>query len=633
MAAGTPAPRFLSDPRFLLPIGVGTTGCLPGRSSLRTVRAVFPHTALRSVVLPPRGLTSRCMGCNYGEQPLLGKEGIRPALMVLAPAATTTLGTAAKDAAKPHPDPLVQRTKRGVMTVFEVHKPARKGPVDSRNDYRKAKAVGALRFAANGILQLLQAFGTGPTIAALKVVPKKVETTTTRSIDNVRLLRMEGQSRRLGPALDQTESGLRFGLAAAQNHKVVSIAYHGQTRASHQMIQGIEIDIRQQWTYDRTLRGAKLGGPALSSVQDLLLKKALNKAEDTLIANLQGDTAEQLIVPYRVEVGFEVGIHHVREALSQECTDATKRVLTASPRSETVTMFGKIPLEDRFKDLAQRGLHDSISYRGNPQWTALFLAGFGYPHASDGLWPVGAGPEFRCKLFEVTLKLRLEVPDRHMIHPRTPTVGLHTRKGRPKIRRSMDLVHQAVPRTSFHPVFQGCQHAVCPDCGFDPGPAVPYRSGPSSPEGHCSRFVFPLSVHHASTFLPPFAPRPLRRFSATMEALTPVRVSIPHRSPRLTYSTVLTIPSPTTWCPPVAALHPLRCSQRDRSPISRPFAFCISAGHRQNRSRLRTWLAGSPRSPCRNGFVNLRTGRSPPVALHPASQRRSYRRLQAVALT
>ncbi len=136
-----------------------------------------------------------------------------------------------------------------------------------------------------------------------------------------------------------------------------------------------------------------------------------------------------------------------------------------------------------------------------------------------------------------------------MIHPRTSTVALHTRKGRPKIRRSMDLVHQAVPRTSFHPVFQGCQHAVCPDCGFDPGPAVPYSSGPSSPEGHCGRFVFPSSVHHASTFLPPFAPRPLRRFSATMEALTPVRVSLPHRSPRLTYSTVRTIPSPTTLFP------------------------------------------------------------------------------------
>ncbi|MBM4329432.1 MAG: hypothetical protein FJ118_19985, partial [Deltaproteobacteria bacterium] len=46
-------------------------------------------------------------------------------------------------------------------------------------------------------------------------------------------------------------------------------------------------------------------------------------------------------------------------------------------------------------------------------------------------------------------------------------------------------------------------------------------------------------------------------------------------------------------------------------------------------SRLRHQLADSPKPPGRNGFVNLRTGRSPPVALHPALRRRSDSRLQA----
>ena len=36
---------------------VGRAGCVPSPSPLRTVRAVLPHTALRSVVLPQRGLT------------------------------------------------------------------------------------------------------------------------------------------------------------------------------------------------------------------------------------------------------------------------------------------------------------------------------------------------------------------------------------------------------------------------------------------------------------------------------------------------------------------------------------------------------------------------------------------------
>ena len=47
------------------------------------------------------------------------------------------------------------------------------------------------------------------------------------------------------------------------------------------------------------------------------------------------------------------------------------------------------------------------------------------------------------------------------------------------------------------------------------------------------------------------------------------------------------------------------------------------------RFRLRHRYAGSPITPGRIEFVNLRTGRSPPAALHPASRRRSCSRLQA----
>ena len=47
------------------------------------------------------------------------------------------------------------------------------------------------------------------------------------------------------------------------------------------------------------------------------------------------------------------------------------------------------------------------------------------------------------------------------------------------------------------------------------------------------------------------------------------------------------------------------------------------------RSRLRHWLAGSPIAPGRIEFLNVRTGRSPPAALHLASRRRSCSRLQA----
>jgi hypothetical protein len=158
------------------------------------------------------------------------------------------------------------------------------------------------------------------------------------------------------------------------------------------------------------------------------------------------------------------------------------------------------------------------------------------------------------------------------------------------------------------------------------------------------RCVFRVPGCSAPTSLPPFAPRPLRRFNAPMEALTPVRCHdserlakwtfLPnpsHRPPCFTHSTVLTIPSPTTLCSPVAAFSPatLFVSATGLRSLYRILAIHSSQAP-GDRSRLRRRIAGSPKTPGRSGFVILRTGRSPPVALHPASWRRSYSRLSRV---
>ncbi len=51
-----------------------------------------------------------------------------------------------------------------------------------------------------------------------------------------------------------------------------------------------------------------------------------------------------------------------------------------------------------------------------------------------------------------------------------------------------------------------------------------------SPEsGHSRRLLFHWSIHPASTFLRPLAPRPLRRFVATTDALTPAPAALRRR--------------------------------------------------------------------------------------------------------
>ena len=91
-----------------------------------------------------------------------------------------------------------------------------------------------------------------------------------------------------------------------------------------------------------------------------------------------------------------------------------------------------------------------------------------------------------------------------------------------------------------------------------------------------------------------------------MKALTPARSHPDRQVSPLTPPCRPDIPSSTTWLSHgrfVSRLSAVGCS------------------------RLRHPRAGSPRAFRRNRFVILRTVGSPPVALHPASRRRSYLRL------
>src|SRR5581483_10137038 len=71
----SPSSPFPVIPRS--PIGVGKA-CLP---ALRTVRAVFPHTALQLLV-SSSGVSRLLEGGAKGEQPMSSEEGIGPALVI-----------------------------------------------------------------------------------------------------------------------------------------------------------------------------------------------------------------------------------------------------------------------------------------------------------------------------------------------------------------------------------------------------------------------------------------------------------------------------------------------------------------------------------------------------------------------
>jgi hypothetical protein len=86
------------------------------------------------------------------------------------------------------------------------------------------------------------------------------------------------------------------------------------------------------------------------------------------------------------------------------------------------------------------------------------------------------------------------------------------------------------PNSSFHPLFEGLQHTISPYRTFHPVPfsGLDFSRLLSPYLRHSRRGYFVWHVHPVSTFLHPFAPRTLLRFSALTDALTPAR-SASHR--------------------------------------------------------------------------------------------------------
>jgi len=152
-------------------------------------------------------------------------------------------------------------------------------------------------------------------------------------------------------------------------------------------------------------------------------------------------------------------------------------------------------------------------------------------------------------------------------------------------------------------------------------------SSVDSPEGTTTGLVRCLG-HCVSTFLHPLAPPELPGFLATMGAVTPGRLALrlpverEHRlwrRPGLPALGHRTVRSFRLQPPPVVPAAFWGLARRAYRTTLRwpPFRGRASIG-------LRHWGAGSPRRLAESSLLVLRTNRSPPVASHPASRRRSY---------
>src|SRR5712691_3606739 len=471
--------------------------------ALRTVRAVFPHTALQSVV-SSSGVSRVLPGRVKREQPGIGEEGVGPEAMVIASCSESgPMGLPAQDRPQPSADELVEHDERAGMRVLEVAEPAAQCPIEISDDSLEAVPALSSRLRSDRI------FDAMPTLLANKPPPSFEPITEElkplprcQAVADMRFVRMQTQAVLCHPSTDFRQGSVGLFSTPTEHYKVVRIAHHPIPAGRHQFIERVQVDVRQQRADDRTLRRALRRRPSLQVAHDVLLEPAAQQVENAPITDALLNPLHQPLVRDGVEVALEVGVDHVDVAIRNQLSHLAQRIPAAPSRPKAVTGRSERRLEDRLKRELHCRLDDTILDRRDAQRSrpAVALRNLDPP---DRLRTVIALPQSRRKLGQVHVFLRFEPLDAFAIHSRRAIVGQDSFPGRLQRRGRVHLVHQTVPVTSFDAVFQRRHHAVRPDRSFHPRLAMGFCTL-FSPDGHCRCFRLLPSVHPASTFLPAF---------------------------------------------------------------------------------------------------------------------------------
>jgi hypothetical protein len=352
------------------------------------------------------------MGFYKAEKPMTSKERVWPAIMIVAPTDPVEPYALAQDAPKSAAHPLVNQREGPFATMLEVLEPSPQGTIDPVDDYCKAVAIAAPGFGTNGVFELLQTFRSGPASAPPEVVTQEVETFSGNGdIHQASLHRVQGKSALCAQMTDQLKSPMGFRLTATQDHEIVRIANHLESRVRHSHIDRMQVQIGKQGADHGPLRAAFLRGPEGHPLHDILLEKCSYQLQHAPIRNITADVGQQRAVRNTVEVGFEVGIHHVCVTGLEQSLHLSQGVLASAPWSEPITVRDEYILEDRLDHDSHCSLDDSVPHTGDSQRSLLLAAELVNIDSTDRPRPVAPCAEFFGKSLYLSRKTFLEVFD------------------------------------------------------------------------------------------------------------------------------------------------------------------------------------------------------------------------------
>src|SRR5882672_1996435 len=322
-----------------------------------------------------------------------------------------------QDCAKPPSYPPVQRSEGRLMTVLEILKPASSRAVHVFDDYLKASPVVALRLSPDRVLQLLQALRAWPFQPLLEVVPEEVKPGLLHpGIHDPRLLRMKRQSGFRRPSLHLFKRFFGFSSAPAHNDKVIRVSHHLVSKLGHLVVKLVQVDVTQQRADHRSLRRPSFGAPAHHRVHHFLRQVPSQHLYHSSIRHFLLHSRHQPLVRDRVEVALQVRIYNPVIPCFKQSVHSPKRSFASSLRSESVTLFGKIPLKDRLQYVSQCGLRYPVAHRRDSQRPLLAAPGFLYPRSLYRSRPISSACKLRGHLRQVLDQLALEHLDRLVVY-------------------------------------------------------------------------------------------------------------------------------------------------------------------------------------------------------------------------
>ena len=174
--------------------------------------------------------------------------------------------------------------------------------------------------------------------------------------------------------------------------------------------------------------------PVLKTVQHVLLQVGLDQGQNPAVRHFSLNELHEPRLRDMIKEAFNVRIHHYRVFRFEPGIYLTQSVLATASGTEAVTVFGKVPFEDRFHHVSDRSLHHPVPHSRNAQRPS-FLGGraLGIQTRLIALGRYVPSFSSRWQTGQILFQASLEHLDGLVVHSGASPIRLHLGKGRSKV--------------------------------------------------------------------------------------------------------------------------------------------------------------------------------------------------------